>query len=99
MGNTHQKTSGELKNKNGDDNVMVKKLQQPLQLFKDSPVFTMFSVFINKVEQQVQLFKVNHVFSKFGNWQTGHPPQKLQAEKKDTNSLVLWQVNLLFIFF
>ncbi|KAL8090311.1 hypothetical protein AgCh_039690 [Apium graveolens] len=100
MGNTNQKTSGELKKKkNSDDNnAMVKKFKLQLQLDK-SPVFTMFTLFINNVKQQVQLFKANPVLSKFGNllaWQTVNPPpptpQKLPQQTK-TNSLALWQAS------
>lgn len=62
MGNIIQTLSGKNKN-NSDDNVVVKRLDQQLQLFRANPVFTMFLKLVQKLEHQVELFKAKLDFT------------------------------------
>lgn len=63
MGNIIHTLSGKNNKKNNDDNVVLDKLEQQLQLFKANPVFIMFLKFVENLEHQVQLFKAKLDFT------------------------------------
>lgn len=59
MGNIIQTLSGKKKN----DNVVEKRFDQQLQLFRANPAFTMLLKFVEKLEHQVELFKAKLDFT------------------------------------